>query len=70
MVVRLNGIVVDLPEPAGLTAMERSPRMVSVRIAARDWSPTTMLRSTLKVTFALFPARLTADTAPTLRPET
>ncbi len=29
-----------------------------------DWSPTTMLRSTLKVTFALFPARL----RPTPRP--
>jgi len=29
---------VPLRFPAGLTAMDRSPRMVSVRIAASDWS--------------------------------
>jgi len=59
-----------LPEPAGLTAMERSPRMVSVRIAASDWSPTVTWRSTLKLILALSPARLTADTLPTLIPDT
>ena len=59
VVVRFSGIVVDSPRPAGVTASDFSPRMVSVLIDTSVWSPTLILRSTVKVTLATSPASST-----------
>ena len=70
VVVRFNGIVVDSPRPAGVTASDFSPRMVSVLIDTSDWSPSLILGSTVNVTFATSPASPTPFTWPTLIPDT
>ena len=68
--MRPNGITFVLPAPCGVTASDFSPSTVSVLIATRDWSPTLTLRSTVNVTLAVSPANSTAETLPTVMPET
>ncbi len=70
VVVRPNGIDVELPVPPGVTDRDFWPSTVSVLIATRVWSPTLTWRSTVNVTLAASPASSTEDTWPTLIPET